>query len=357
MATHTITMNQTRVSKSQLFDALGAAFLKGHAPSVEIELSTRINTPGYMPAKTITKLATDDLIIITQRASGSRKIEPAPGFAFACALFDLDYAQVKALKFQDLHAIGCDIINRYLSKGKISPKQRALLLSLEGRWQNAIDHSQAWLREDLERQAKAKPLKEGRQQVKGHIVRAHWKSTDYGYTLKITLETSDYQRLYGSAPAFLRLNRASPTQALVGLCVAFDATVKQSRTDATFGRMSRPSATGQVESPALQLEADYDEGVIGYDEYEAYQLAMHDVHVAISDVQRISKHKRPDRAALDYAHKIMARHAYDFEDGEVVIHQCATTKIEIVYDDERHARTYTQPTFDADTKEITGYVE
>lgn len=76
---------------------------------------------------------------------------------------------------------------------------------------------------------------EGKITVTGKVVRVAWKNTGYGETQKMTVESAEGWKVYGTVPA------AIADEVAEGVTVTFTAKVEQSDRDEAFGFYSRPT--------------------------------------------------------------------------------------------------------------------
>lgn len=90
------------------------------------------------------------------------------------------------------------------------------------------------------------PVTDDRIEITGTVISAKWKQTDFGSSLKLTINTTEGYRVWGSAPAALL--RDGDTQP--GDVVTFFATVVVSDDDKTFGFYARPSKAAYVSRAA-----------------------------------------------------------------------------------------------------------
>jgi hypothetical protein len=90
------------------------------------------------------------------------------------------------------------------------------------------------------------PVTDNRIEITGAVISAKWKQTDFGSSLKLTINTTEGYRVWGSAPASLL--RDGDTQP--GDVVTFFATVVVSDDDKTFGFYKRPTKAAYVSRAA-----------------------------------------------------------------------------------------------------------
>jgi hypothetical protein len=123
------------------------------------------------------------------------------------------------------HPIVRDIKARMEQYGNITPAQVALVLRL------AADAAKPKV-----------PVVPGRFTVMGTVVSLKLKQTRFGESMKMLLETSDGQRIWGTCPAALLRLGKDPTGKLVRLT----ATIEASPNDPCFGFFNRPTDASYV---------------------------------------------------------------------------------------------------------------
>jgi hypothetical protein len=122
--------------------------------------------------------------------------------------------------------------------GKLTPNQeRAAIKSLA----NFKEHK-ATLAKREAALVNTPPLQGGRQALQGEILSTKWQDSDYGTSLKMLVQLSDGNRVYGTLPAAIHSNEGE----YAGLKIAFTATVKPSDKDPHFGYFSRPAQARNV---------------------------------------------------------------------------------------------------------------
>ncbi len=99
-----------------------------------------------------------------------------------------------------------------------------------------------------ERKAEASPVPvtDERIEITGIVISAKWRSSDWGSSLKLTIQTEDGYRVWGSAPASL----LADVDTAVGDVVTFTAKVTVSDDDKTFGFYKRPTKAAYVSRAA-----------------------------------------------------------------------------------------------------------
>jgi hypothetical protein len=81
------------------------------------------------------------------------------------------------------------------------------------------------------------PVTDVRVEVRGQVVGAKWRSTDFGETLKIVVQHDDGWKVWGTCPKAF----GSDESKIVGRTIQFVARIEPSSDDATFGFFSRPT--------------------------------------------------------------------------------------------------------------------
>jgi hypothetical protein len=104
------------------------------------------------------------------------------------------------------------------------------------------DKKQIELDEREAKLATAPNLTESRQSITGKVVGKKWKSDDWGCTLKIIVELSDGNRVWGTAPAKV-LETIDEED---GVKVTFTAAVTPSDNDPHFGFFKRPTKASLI---------------------------------------------------------------------------------------------------------------
>lgn len=104
------------------------------------------------------------------------------------------------------------------------------------------DKKQIELNEREAKLATAPNLTEGKQSITGKVIGKKWKSDDWGCTLKIIVELSDGNRVWGTAPAKV-LETIDEED---GVKVTFTASVIASDNDPHFGFFKRPTKASLI---------------------------------------------------------------------------------------------------------------
>lgn len=81
--------------------------------------------------------------------------------------------------------------------------------------------------------AEVAPLAEGRYEITGEVVSTKWVDNDFGGTLKMLVKMEDGNKVYGSVPSAINVERGDK--------VTFTAKVERSDNDEHFGFFSRPT--------------------------------------------------------------------------------------------------------------------
>jgi hypothetical protein len=112
----------------------------------------------------------------------------------------------------------------------------------------------AYKKVEKKRKAEASPVPvtDERFEITGEVISAKWRQTDFGSSLKLTIQTEDGYRVWGSAPASLL--RDGDTQP--GDVVTFTAKVVVSDDDKTFGFYKRPTKASYVSRAADAAEEE-----------------------------------------------------------------------------------------------------
>lgn len=121
-------------------------------------------------------------------------------------------------------------LNRY---GKLSPKQESFAISLHQQALRKIEWANERAQQSSVRLAAGIRAPEGRQQVRGTLVRQKTIQNDFGTSIKCLVELEDGSKVWGTKP--------SKASALDGTKVSFVATFTPSQDDPSFGFYSRPS--------------------------------------------------------------------------------------------------------------------
>lgn len=139
------------------------------------------------------------------------------------------------------------IVSNLVRYGSLSMKQEEYLRHLLGN----IDVQKGWAaareEQDRIRQETAEDCPEGRIEVLGTVVSVKEKDTQFGYTLKMLVESTSGFRVWGSVPSSLKCLLFSEggelTQRTVkrGDKIKFSATVSPSDEDKKFGFFSKPT--------------------------------------------------------------------------------------------------------------------
>lgn len=129
------------------------------------------------------------------------------------------------------HAISKDLRETLFVYGTLSDRQLGLAFDIQRELVDARNNAHA---REAELEATS-VLVEDRRYVEGMVVSTKLVDSKYGPQLKMLVEESDGNRLYGSVPSRLKVKVSK------GAKVSFTARVKPSGDDPHFGFFSRPT--------------------------------------------------------------------------------------------------------------------
>jgi hypothetical protein len=155
----------------------------------------------------------------------------------AVALADYHEMQMQGVeRWDEFYSSLHSKLRRY---GSLSENQvNALLRSIERKAEWAAKKAA-----EVAAMADAPALAEGRYDIEGEVVSTKWQDSDYGETLKMLVKMDDGNKVWGTVPSALDIEK--------GDRVAFSATVKKSNDDEHFGYFSRPTKATKKEEVAV----------------------------------------------------------------------------------------------------------
>jgi hypothetical protein len=133
------------------------------------------------------------------------------------------------------------VVSSIVRQGDITEKQESFLKILLER----IENRAQLLKERAEEKASAQEVPEGKQLISGEILKAEWRDSQYGASLKITTKDDRGFVVWGTCPKVYDGDlQYEPRR---GDKISFTANVKQSDSDSKFGFYSRPTKSNLLE--------------------------------------------------------------------------------------------------------------